>query len=68
MPKIKKKSYILLKVELYMTVRICTHACVRRGCVCVCECARMCVLVDVTCVLVTVMYYPGQKNGHLDYA
>ena len=39
-----------------MTVRICTHACVRRGCVCVRECARMCVLLHVTCILETVMY------------
>ena len=33
------------------------HACMREAWVCVCvrECARMCVLVHVTCVLVTVM-------------
>ena len=58
MPKIKKKkvSCILLKVELIDDC-VYNHACMREACVCVCvrECARMCVLVHVTCVLVTVM-------------
>ena len=54
--------YILLKVELIDDCAY-NHACMREACVCVCvfvcvcvrECARMCVLVHVTCVLVTVM-------------